>query len=162
MIPGVLALLLLLVTANLAAMAIVREKELGTLEQLNVTPLRRWELIVGKLLPYGVIAMVDVLLVVAVGACDILSGAVQLGDFGAFLVLASFLYEPVGKLHELNQLVQAGRASGERVFEILDSESEPKGSATFAQPVHGEIEFRDVSFSYSGELPTLTEIEASL
>ena len=52
--------------ANLAAMGIVREKELGTLEQLNVTPLRRWELIVGKLLPYGVIALVDVLLVVAV------------------------------------------------------------------------------------------------
>jgi len=66
MIPGVLALLLLLVTANLAAMAVVREKELGTLEQLNVTPLRRWELIVGKLLPYGVIAFVDVLLVTAV------------------------------------------------------------------------------------------------
>ena len=66
MIPGVLALLLLLVTANLAAMAIVREKELGTLEQLNVTPLRRWELIVGKLLPYGAIALVDVLLVTAV------------------------------------------------------------------------------------------------
>jgi ABC-2 type transport system permease protein len=66
MIPGVLALLLLLVTANLAAMAIVREKELGTLEQLNVTPLRRWELIVGKLLPYGVIALIDVLLVCAV------------------------------------------------------------------------------------------------
>lgn len=66
MIPGVLALVLLIVTANLAAMAIVREKELGTLEQLNVTPLRRWELIVGKLLPYGLIALVDVLLVVAV------------------------------------------------------------------------------------------------
>jgi ABC-2 type transport system permease protein len=66
MIPGVLALILLVVTSNLAAMGIVREKELGTLEQLNVTPLRRWELIVGKLLPYGVIALVDVLLVVAV------------------------------------------------------------------------------------------------
>ena len=66
MIPGVLALILLVVTANLASMAIVREKELGTLEQLNVTPLRRWELIVGKLLPYGVIALIDVLLVVAV------------------------------------------------------------------------------------------------
>ncbi len=66
MIPGVLALLLLVVTTNLSAMAIVREKELGTLEQLNVTPLRRWELIVGKLLPYGLIGMIDVLLVVAV------------------------------------------------------------------------------------------------
>jgi ABC-2 type transport system permease protein len=66
MIPGVLALVLLVVTANLAAMGIVREKEVGTLEQLNVTPLRRWELIAGKLLPYGLIGMVDVLLVVAV------------------------------------------------------------------------------------------------
>ena len=66
MIPGVLALVLLIVTANLASMAIVREKELGTLEQLNVTPLRRWELIVGKLLPYGLIGLVDVVLVVAV------------------------------------------------------------------------------------------------
>jgi ABC-2 type transport system permease protein len=66
MIPGVVALILLVVTANLSSMAIVREKELGTLEQLNVTPLRRWELIVGKLLPYGLIGLVDVLLVVAV------------------------------------------------------------------------------------------------
>jgi ABC-2 type transport system permease protein len=47
-------------------MAIVREKELGTLEQLNVTPLARWELIVGKLLPYAAIGMLDVLLVVSV------------------------------------------------------------------------------------------------
>ena len=66
MLPGVLALVLLVVTANLASMAIVREKELGTLEGLNVTPLRRWELIAGKLLPYGAIALVDVILVVLV------------------------------------------------------------------------------------------------
>jgi ABC-2 type transport system permease protein len=66
MIPGVLALVLLIVTTNLAAMAVVREKEIGTLEQLNVTPIRRWELIAGKLLPYGVIGMLDILLVIAV------------------------------------------------------------------------------------------------
>ena len=66
MIPGILALLLLVVTTNLSSMAIVREKELGTLEQLNVTPLSRWELIVGKLLPYALLGMLDVLLVVAV------------------------------------------------------------------------------------------------
>jgi ABC-2 type transport system permease protein len=66
MIPGILALLLLVVTTNLSSMAIVREKELGTLEQLNVTPLARWELITGKLLPYAMLGMVDVLLVVAV------------------------------------------------------------------------------------------------
>jgi drug efflux transport system permease protein len=64
MLPGVLALLLLVITTNLSSMGIVREKELGTLEQLNVTPLRRWELIVGKLLPYALVGMVDVCLVV--------------------------------------------------------------------------------------------------
>lgn len=66
MVPGVLALLLLVMTGVLASMGIVKERELGTLEQLNVTPLRRWELIVGKLLPYGLIGMVDVFLVVGV------------------------------------------------------------------------------------------------
>ncbi|HSL23420.1 MAG TPA: ABC transporter permease [Vicinamibacterales bacterium] len=66
MVPGVLALLLLVITSNLSSMAIVREREIGTYEQLSVTPLTRWGLIVGKLLPYGLIGMVDVLLVIAV------------------------------------------------------------------------------------------------
>ncbi len=66
MIPGVLALLVLIITTNLTSMAIVRERELGTLDQLNVTPIGRWELILGKLLPYGLVGFVDVLLVVAV------------------------------------------------------------------------------------------------
>ena len=63
MIPGIIALLLLVVTTNLSSMAIVREKELGTLEQLNVTPVTRWQLIVGKLLPYGLIGLIDVVVV---------------------------------------------------------------------------------------------------
>ncbi len=89
MIPGVLALVLLVVTANLASMAIVREKELGTLEQLNVTPLKRWELIAGKLLPYGAIAMVDVLLVVAVA---VFWFEVPLRGSFALLLAMSLLY----------------------------------------------------------------------
>ena len=66
MIPGVVALLLLVITTNLSSMGIVREKELGTLEQLNVSPLRRSELIIGKLLPYALVGMLDVVLVVGV------------------------------------------------------------------------------------------------
>jgi ABC-2 type transport system permease protein len=58
--------LLLVVTSNLSSMAIVREREIGTLEQLNVTPLGRLELILGKLLPYGVIGLIDVLIVLIV------------------------------------------------------------------------------------------------
>ena len=66
MIPGIIALLLLVITTNLSSMAIVRERELGTLEQLNVTPIARWELILGKMLPYALIGLIDVLLVVVV------------------------------------------------------------------------------------------------
>jgi ABC-2 type transport system permease protein len=66
MVPGIVAMLLLVVTTNLSAMAIVREKEVGTLEQLNVTPLARWELITGKLVPYALIGVVDVVLVLVV------------------------------------------------------------------------------------------------
>jgi ABC-2 type transport system permease protein len=66
MLPGIFALLLLVVTSNLSSMAIVREREIGTLEQLNVTPLGRLELIIGKLLPYGVIGLIDVLIVLVV------------------------------------------------------------------------------------------------
>jgi ABC-2 type transport system permease protein len=65
MIPGVVAMLLLVITTNLSSMAVVRERELGTLEQLNVTPIARWELIVGKLLPYGLLGIIDVVLVTA-------------------------------------------------------------------------------------------------
>ena len=66
MLPGIFALLLLVVTANLSSMAVVREREVGTLEQLNVTPLSRLELIVGKLVPYAVIGMIDAMIVLVV------------------------------------------------------------------------------------------------
>jgi len=65
MIPGIVAMLLLVITTNLSSMGIVREKELGTFEQLSVTPIARWELIVGKLVPYGIIGLLDVVLVVS-------------------------------------------------------------------------------------------------
>jgi ABC-2 type transport system permease protein len=63
-VPAVLAMVLLLVTMILPSMAIVREKEIGTLEQLIVTPLQSWQLIVGKLVPFVVIGMLDTLLIV--------------------------------------------------------------------------------------------------
>jgi ABC-2 type transport system permease protein len=88
-IPGVLALLLLVVTTNLSSMAIVREKELGTLEQLNVTPLARWQLIVGKLLPYALIGTVDVLLVIGVA---IFWFEVPLRGSLLLLIAMSFVY----------------------------------------------------------------------
>jgi ABC-2 type transport system permease protein len=66
MIPGIVALLLLVITTNLSSMGIVREKEVGTLEQLNVTPLGRFELMVGKLLPYAAVGLLEVALALTV------------------------------------------------------------------------------------------------
>ncbi|MBW7887016.1 MAG: ABC transporter permease [Bacteroidetes bacterium] len=66
MVPGVLVLILLLTTMNLTAMAIVKEKEIGTLEQLLVTPLRPAEMILGKLVPFIIIGFVNVTVVTLV------------------------------------------------------------------------------------------------
>lgn len=67
MIPGVIGMILYAITAILSATAVVRERERGTIEQLIVTPIRPWELVVGKILPYVILALLDTLEVIAVG-----------------------------------------------------------------------------------------------
>jgi ABC-2 type transport system permease protein len=67
MIPGVIGMILFAITSILTATAIVRERERGTIEQLIVTPIRPWELVVGKILPYVVIALIDTIEVLAIG-----------------------------------------------------------------------------------------------
>ncbi len=79
-------------------------------------------------------------------------------DSSNFIILSGFLYEPIGKLHQLNQLMQAGRAAAERVFEIIDEPAESQRGRKFERAVRGEIEFRDVSFSYGTELPALSDV----
>jgi ABC-2 type transport system permease protein len=66
MVPGILALLLMVITMMLSSLAIVKEKELGTLEQLNVTPIKPVQLIIGKLIPFVIIGFIDVLLVIGI------------------------------------------------------------------------------------------------
>lgn len=63
-VPGVIVTIIALVTIMLTAMSIVREKEIGTMEQLMVTPIRPFELIIGKLLPFAMVGIVEVALVV--------------------------------------------------------------------------------------------------
>jgi len=67
MIPGVIGMILFAITAILTATAIVRERERGTIEQLIVTPIRSWELVVGKILPYTVLGLFDAIEVLYVG-----------------------------------------------------------------------------------------------
>jgi ABC-2 type transport system permease protein len=67
MIPGVVGLILSFITTILTATAIVRERERGTIEQLIVTPIRSWELILGKLLPYVVLGLVETFEIIIIG-----------------------------------------------------------------------------------------------
>lgn len=62
-VPGVMANLIMVVTVMLTAMAIVREKEIGTLEQLMVTPIRPIELMIGKTVPFAIVGLIDIFLV---------------------------------------------------------------------------------------------------
>lgn len=59
MVPGLLVLLVTMIALFLASMNIVREKEIGTIEQLNVTPIRKYEFVIGKLLPFWVIGLFE-------------------------------------------------------------------------------------------------------
>jgi ABC-type multidrug transport system fused ATPase/permease subunit len=104
------------------------------------------------------IGSLGVVLVIAVGAQEVLRGAMPLGNLVAFLMLTGFLYEPIGKLHSLNQLMQAGRAAGERVFEIIDEKIEPDWERQESIPIAGDIRFEDVSFAYSEGLPALDHV----
>ncbi len=67
MIPGLIAMILFTITILLTSMAIVREREWGTIEQLMVTPIRPFELVVGKVAPYILLAFFDVLEILALG-----------------------------------------------------------------------------------------------
>ena len=113
---------------------------------------------------------IGALLVLGFGSHAVLTGSLQLGDLVAILMLTAFLYDPISRLHQLNQLVQAGRAAGERVFEILDEDAEPgivAGSGEsvagvanrgYTKCIVGDIRYEDVSFSYVDGLCALRHI----
>lgn len=94
MVPGVAAVVLLVVTTVITAMSIAREKELGTVEQLMVTPMRPAALLLGKVLPFAMVGMITAGLVLAVGThlFDVpLRGSVLALALGTALYLMSTL-----------------------------------------------------------------------
>jgi ABC-type multidrug transport system fused ATPase/permease subunit len=115
---------------------------------------------------------IGALLVLGFGSHAVLNGTLQIGDLVAILMLTAFLYDPISRLHQLNQLVQAGRAAGERVFEILDENVEPgfqaplRVAASQAQThlrspkerIIGDIRYENVGFSYAEGLPALKHV----
>jgi ABC-type multidrug transport system fused ATPase/permease subunit len=102
------------------------------------------------------ISSCGLILVAGFGTSQVLAGKMDTGALVAFFVLTRYLYEPVGRLHQLNQIFQSGRAAGDRVFEIMDSETEPdEGAKKPTSRVKGHVIYRDVSFSYDPKMPVL-------
>ena len=103
--------------------------------------------------------MVGYALVLGFGGQAVMNGTMELGELVLFFLLLSLFYEPVSKLHQLNQMALSSRAAADRVFEILDSEDEPHSEAGEAlpEPVLGDVRLENVSFSY-GAQPTLQDV----
>ena len=100
-------------------------------------------------------------LVLWIGGNQVMNDQMSVGELVAFLFYLALFYEPIGKLHGLNQMLQAARAGGERVFDILDATEERK-DAESSQPlpelVRGEVEYRGVHFQYTQDKPALHDI----
>ena len=66
-VPAVIASIAFLIPIILTAQAVVREREIGTLEQIMVTPIRSWELVVGKTLPFALMGLLDMIMIALIG-----------------------------------------------------------------------------------------------
>ncbi len=98
-------------------------------------------------------------LVLWVGGGQVISGQMTVGELMGFIVFLTLLYDPVSRLHGLNQMLQAARASGERVFDILDHDTErPDATETLPSPVRGKIRYSNVHFQYDSDRTTLVDI----
>jgi len=90
-------------------------------------------------------------LVLWVGGRMVINHQMEPGALVGYLLYLGMFYTPVGQLHGLNQLLQSGRAAGERVFDILDATEERADGLPrqpLRTPVRGEILYENVSFSY--------------
>lgn len=124
------------------------------LRQATLVIMRAWAIYSPGM---NLFASLGSLVVLGYGGWAALHGRIDLGVLVAFLVLVRFLYEPIGRLHQLNQIIQAGRAAGRRVFDILDAVPEPDdGRDPVPSPVGGEIRFDNVRFAY-GDGPRVLE-----
>lgn len=98
--------------------------------------------------------------VLAVGGMAVMRNQLDNGQWLQFFLIMGFLYEPLGRLHQLNQMLLSGRAAATRVFEVLDSKEEADvfEGTDLTQPVKGRVCFEDVSFSYQPDIPILKNI----
>lgn len=95
MVPGIVVFLLTMVTTLVAAMGLVREREIGTLEQLLVAPIRKHELLIGKLVPFAVLGLIE--LVFAISVAKLIYDIPIAGNLGLLLIFTIvYLFTTLG------------------------------------------------------------------
>ncbi len=101
------------------------------------------------------------ILVIGFGGNLAIQGQMSPGEITAFLLYLTLFYEPVSRLHQLNQMLQSGRAAAERVFEILDSEDEPglAEGEKLKTPIKGKVEYINVKFNYGEGNETISDVD---
>ena len=100
-------------------------------------------------------------LVLWVGGRQVATDRMTLGQLIGFIFYLGLFYEPIARLHGLNQMLQAARAAGERVFDILDAPIERANGLprlSLRQPVRGEVVYENVGFSYNPERVVLRNV----
>jgi ATP-binding cassette subfamily B protein len=100
-------------------------------------------------------------IVTAFGGYAVLNGQMGLGELVGSLILVRFLYEPISRLHSLNQMLQGSRAAADRLYEILDQPAEEAAPSDEEFNPLGAVEYRNVSFSYEPGRLALKNISLS-
>jgi ATP-binding cassette subfamily B protein/subfamily B ATP-binding cassette protein MsbA len=112
-----------------------------------------------------ILAATGTVLTLWFGAQAVVAGRTTLGELVAFLSYLALFYTPINQIHGINQMLQQALASGERVFEVLDTEPEIRdrpGAKAPAAKARGAVAFEAVSFNYRPGLPTLREVSFSV
>jgi ABC-type multidrug transport system fused ATPase/permease subunit len=125
------------------------------LKQATLVVMRAWAIYSPSM---DLFTSCGLIIVTGFGGTAVLAGRMAIGELVAFLILVRFLYEPIGKLHALNQMIQSAKAAGDRVFEILDEPAERDLSENETFHPEGRIEYRNVTFSYGDGQTVLRKV----
>ena len=113
----------------------------------------------------GLVAALGGAVVLYFGGLDVIAGRITLGELVGLLGYLAMFYDPVGRLHGLNQMFQSGRAAGERIFDILDAVpdvKDPPDAVPFRGRVIGRVCLQKVCFEYVPGLRVLHHVDLEI
>ncbi len=108
-------------------------------------------------------ASLGIALVLWIGGSQVSAGKLSIGQLVGFILYLGMFYEPLGRLHGLNQMLQSARAAGERVFDIMDATEERASTANvrpqaLPTPVRGAVRYENINFGYGNGRAALKNI----